>query len=72
MGFDSIQVLDLTNSLLMRKPFFVIGLLIVPVVFILAGLYLESSLITSIGCIVLIFYIIMAVRGKFSDQKKES
>ena len=56
----------------MRKPFWVISLLIVPVVLILAGLYLESSMITSIGCTVLIFYIIMAVRGKFSDQKKES
>jgi len=56
----------------MRKPFLVIGLLIVPVVLILAGLYLESSTVTSIGCVVLIFYIIMAVRGKFSDQKKES
>ena len=56
----------------MRKPFLVVGLLIVPIALILAGLYFNSATLTSLGCIVLIFYIIMAVRGKFSDQKKES
>jgi len=55
----------------MRKPLLVIGLLIIPVLLIFAGFYFESTTITSIGCVVLIFYVIMALRGKFSDQTEE-
>jgi uncharacterized protein YxeA len=54
----------------MKKIIIVIVLLLVPALLIASGFYFENEILSSIGYVVLIFYIIMAVRGRFSDQKK--
>lgn len=54
----------------MKKPIFVIALLLVPALLILSGFYFEKEILSSVGYVVLIFYIIMAIRGRFSSEKK--
>lgn len=58
----------------MKKPILILALLIVPAFLILSGFYFEKKVFkevfTSIGCVLLIFYIIMALRGKFSNTEK--
>lgn len=46
------------------------ALLLVPALLIGCGFYLKNEILSSIGYIVLIFYFIMAVRGKFSTGQK--
>jgi hypothetical protein len=50
----------------MKKPIIVIALLLVPALLIACGFYFEKNILSSIGYVVLIFYFIMAIRGKFS------
>ena len=53
----------------MNKPIVIVLLLLVPVLLILSGFYFKNEILASIGYVVLIFYIIMAIRGKFSTRK---
>lgn len=59
------------SKLFMKKPLAIIGLLLVPIALVLAGLYYNQDILLSIGCILFIFFIIMAIRGKFTDQRKK-
>lgn len=54
----------------MKKPIIIIALLFVPALLILSGFYFEKEILSSIGYVVLIFYIIMAIRGRFSSENK--
>ena len=54
----------------MKKPVVVVSLLLIPAVLIILGFYFGREILSSIGYVVLIFYIIMAVRGRFSDRDK--
>jgi len=54
----------------MKRPIIVIALLLVPALLILSGFYFEKEILSSVGYVVLIFYIIMAIRGRFSREKK--
>lgn len=56
----------------MRKSLSIVLLLLVPALLVISGFYFDNDLLTSIGCILILFYIIMALRGKFSagDKKK--
>jgi hypothetical protein len=54
----------------MKKPVVITALLIIPALLILSGFYFEQELLSSIGYVVLIFYVIMAIRGKFNNENK--
>lgn len=54
----------------MRKPFLLVASLIVPALLIIAGFYYKMDLLTSIGSVILIFIVIMLVRGKITGDKK--
>jgi hypothetical protein len=54
----------------MRKPALVILLLIIPLLLIIAGSYFAIDMLISIGCILLIFYVIIAIRERFSAGKE--
>jgi len=56
----------------MTKPITMIALLLIPAVLIGLGFYLEKDILSSIGYVILIFYFIMAIRGKFSTREKEN
>lgn len=56
----------------MKRPFAALALLLVPALLILSGFYFKKEILSSIGYVVLIFYIIMAIRGKFSTRQKEN
>jgi hypothetical protein len=53
----------------MRKSFVITLLLLVPLLLIGSGFYFEKDMLASIGYVILIFYIIMAVRGRFTTGK---
>lgn len=53
----------------MSKPVLIGLLLVIPVTLLLAGWYYEMDILISIGAIFLIFYILMVIRGKFSQRK---
>ncbi|MGZ3854245.1 MAG: hypothetical protein ACXVBX_15725 [Flavisolibacter sp.] len=55
----------------MKKPLIIVALLLVPALLIASGFYFEKEILSSIGYVLLIFYIVMAVRGRFSGEKKE-
>lgn len=55
----------------MKKSLMILLLLLVPIGLIIFGFYFEKDLLTSAGSIILIFYIIMAVRGKFTTGKQK-
>lgn len=55
----------------MNKPLIVGALILIPALLIVAGFYYGSEILSSIGFVILIFYIVMAIRGKFSDGKKD-
>jgi hypothetical protein len=54
----------------MKKPLVHIALLLLSALLIAAGFYFGKEVLSSVGCVVLIFFIIMAVRGKFSSEEK--
>ncbi len=56
----------------MTKPITMIALLLIPAVLIGLGFYLEKDILSSIGYVILIFYFIMAIRGKFRTREKEN
>jgi hypothetical protein len=56
----------------MKKPVIMIALLLIPAVLIALGFYLKNEILSSIGYVILIFYFIMAIRGKFSKTEKEN
>jgi len=56
----------------MKKPVIMIALLLIPAVLIALGSYLKKDVLSSIGYVILIFYFIMAIRGKFSKAEKEN
>ena len=45
-------------------------LLLVPALLIGCGFYFKNEILSSVGYVVLIFYVIMAIRGKFSTGQK--
>jgi hypothetical protein len=55
----------------MNKPVIVIALLLLPALLIVGGFYIHNETLYSIGFVVLIFLVIMAVRGKFSASNKK-
>jgi tellurite resistance protein TehA-like permease len=56
----------------MNKPVIISALLLLPALLIISGFYFNKEILYSIGFVVLIFFIIMAIRGKFgSTNKKE-
>jgi len=61
----------ISNHLHMNKPLIVGALILIPALLIVAGFYYGSEILSSIGFVILIFYIVMAIRGKFSDGKKD-
>jgi len=56
----------------MKKPVIMIALLLIPALLIALGFYLKKDVLSSIGYVILIFYFIMAIRGKFSKAEKEN
>jgi len=56
----------------MKKPITIVALLLVPALLIISGFYFKKDILSSIGYVILIFYIIMAIRGKFSTGQKEN
>jgi ABC-type multidrug transport system permease subunit len=54
----------------MKKPIIIVALLLVPVLLILSGFYFEKEILSSIGYVVLIFYVVMAIRGRFNTGEK--
>jgi hypothetical protein len=54
----------------MYKPVVVIFLLLIPALFIASGFYFEKETLSSLGYVILIFYIIMIIRGKFGKGQK--
>lgn len=56
----------------MKKPITIVALLLVPALLIIAGFYFKKDILSSIGYVIVIFYIIMAIRGKFSTGQKEN
>jgi hypothetical protein len=56
----------------MTKPITMIALLLIPAILIALGFYLEKEILSSIGYVILIFYFIMAIRGKFSPREKQN
>jgi len=54
----------------MRKPV-VILLLVIPLLLILAGSYFAMDLLISIGCILLIFYLILAIRRRLAGKENK-
>ena len=56
----------------MKKAALIIGLLAIPVLLIAAGFYFNASTISSIGYVIFIFYVIMALRGKFTSREKSN
>jgi hypothetical protein len=56
----------------MRKPIILIGMLLIPGILIALGFYLKMDILSSVGYVILIFYFIMAIRGKFGKAEKEN
>lgn len=56
----------------MPKPIIIIILLLIPALCILAGWYFTIDLLMSIGYVILIFYVIMAIRANFASGKKNN
>jgi hypothetical protein len=56
----------------MKKPLAIAGLLLVPAFLIISGFYFKKETLSSVGYVILIFYIIMIIRGKFSPGQKEN
>lgn len=56
----------------MPKPALVIALLAIPVLLIIAGYYFQKDILYSIGYVVLIFYVLLAIRAKLSTGKKNN
>lgn len=56
----------------MKKRYLAILLLLIPVLLIIAGFYFTIDILSSIGYVFLIFYIIMAVRGSFKSGVNKS
>ena len=54
----------------MRNPLLVVLLLILPLLLIVAGSYFAMDILISIGCILLNFYVIIAVRRRFAAGKE--
>jgi hypothetical protein len=54
----------------MKKTFIIIALLLIPALLIACGFHFEEEILSSIGYVILIFYIIMAIRGRFSNSEK--
>jgi len=55
----------------MKKPLIIVALLLIPALLIISGFYFEMEILSSIGYVLLIFYIVMAVRGRFSSSEKK-
>jgi hypothetical protein len=53
----------------MKKPFVIVLLLLIPVLLVAAGFYLDMDILYSVGAVVLIFYVIMTVIEKFRSGK---
>lgn len=60
------------QNLLMKNWFLAIALLLIPVLLIISGFYFKNDVLSSIGYVFLIFYIIMAVRGRFKSNVNNS
>jgi hypothetical protein len=56
----------------MKRLILTLALLLVPALLIVSGFYFEKDVLTSLGCIIFIFCIIMLIRGKFSIGQKEN
>jgi hypothetical protein len=54
----------------MKKTLIVIALLLAPALLITLGFYFKEEILSSVGYVILIFYIIMAIRGKFRTGEK--
>jgi hypothetical protein len=55
----------------MKRPVLIIGLILIPVLLIAAGYYYNIEMLSSAGYVILIFYVIMAFRVKFSVKKNK-
>jgi len=55
-----------------NKTVLIIALVLVPGLLIALGFYFKKETLSSIGYVILIFFIIMAVRGKFRSDQKEN
>lgn len=55
----------------MKKPALMILLALVPVLLIASGYYFKIDTLSSLGFVILIFYVIMAVRVRFSVKKNK-
>jgi len=56
----------------MKKPLSMVALLLIPAILIGLGFYLKKDILSSVGYVILIFYFIMVIRGKFSTGEKEN
>lgn len=56
----------------MKKPVLIVGLVTIPVVLVLTGLYYKNEILSSIGYVIFIFYLVTFARGWFRDQKKNN
>jgi hypothetical protein len=54
----------------MKKLLVIVALLLAPVLLIASGFYFGKEILSSIGYVILIFYIIMVIRGRFSNNAK--
>jgi len=54
----------------MKRPLVIVLLLLVPGLLILSGFYFKKDILSSIGYVILIFYVIVAIRGRFSTGEK--
>lgn len=55
----------------MKKISIIVVLLLIPALLIISGFYFEKEILSSVGYVILIFYIIMAIRAKFSNSEKD-